>query len=1542
MANDITGAVRILFGADVSGLTAGIDKAVGNIEKFGQKISNTGSQFQATGLKLAALGASLSAPLIYAAKSAIDFESAFAGVRKTVELSDEGFESLRQTFLNLSKTTPVSFEELSKIGELAGQLGVKGVGGISAFTKTISLIGPTTNLTTEQAATSFARLSTILGFPIENVSNLGSAVVGLGNNFATTEQEIVNFTTRIAGSGAIAKVSVQDLAGIATAFASVGIEAESGGTAVQKVLLDMNTAVAQGGEQLDKFAMVSGMTSEDFAVNWKKNAADTFAEFVKGLGVQGDQAATTLDDLGFADVRLQRAFLSLASAGDLVTETISKSREEFEKNTALTDEAAKRFETLASKIEIFRNKVKAAAAEVGESLTPAVGDALEKLTDYLDATAYFVKNNPTLVKNWTKLAVAVTAAGVAVGALGIAMKLFGAALTVVTGVTKLVTGFNLLAKAGAAANLTMTLLGRWLLGMPLQLGAITGALGAAAAATVLWTGGLAILAGELYLIGNAIAKTVKVVSEYYVSLSKLDETQKRFLENMVEQNKLTADQAAELAKITDATDRQAKIVAYLKDNEQVRHAAFIDQIQEEAKKQEDRRATTEEVRKAFELMDRGRLDSATATAAALKGISNQEVEDMILRADIAEETNKKEAKSVKDRIDEQIELQDESIAKNEEEKKSAGELAAERIEKIDSLKEAIKKLKEESVSLVAQAEKEKTSLTGLSAETAERVGANYKQLIEAQQTLADTMKTVATDRVDKLSAEEERYVQSVRDSITTVKNLRGEELADFSSHAGGLIEKLDAIREAGKALETTQVELSQRAQMEQAAYGTVSEETSIRIMANQAELQAATEAYYGVVSELRAINTTDLSNEAVNYEVYQQRVEGALNASIANEQRLADERSAFTSQYIVNGEQIREFDLNFTMQQAAFQQQQIEAAQNTANLRNELAAADKVRIEQQILAEAASAQTVVASEGVKQEAAAKGTEAAVVAAEAQTQAAEIVTAAKNKEAEAAATTSSEITAAANTSVLATNAVAEASTAAATAISKAEADKALAHAKATQETLQGVEREIRGNDDLKRAYYDLTNTQKQALADSLAAHKQNKDSVLSDNEFLAGSIRTLGNEYRNEAIVEQEESTKRKQTSHELLRTILASNSDIREDYKKTGGEYQAEMIRYIGTMQDTGAHVGRITTDVRGHLHRLLLSHHESPSILDLWGNDITAFQGGLNTLSSSVDSATSYIRGVWSDFAGWFADMAQGVYDQMQYLNPFARHSPSLVDNTEKGAEEIEDKWTKMARKLLEEFLATHGSLVELFGGLPDAQDLTGGQFKIDNRGNVIPTGDRTITKADGTVIDQAELTKALKDLMEIEGLLLKSKGIDGNRPLIDAQNELNLTLLRNLFAQLEAANKETSMLQKDKIKEETDHRTKIEKIFDELRARNAETLERIGTTLQVYTSEFGSTQAEILKSFVNLSSGEMVAGIPGVMASMAPQEIAIAQQQSGSAGGGRGGIGDLFNDSLERRLPPDPGGIHINIENIPNEETLRALINKISSQRDRERRRG
>ncbi len=417
-----------------------------------------------TGLGIAGLAASKGF-----INTAASFETAFTGVRKTVELTESEFEKLRSQFKDLSKEIPVTFEELSSIGEIAGQLGVEGVDNIIKFTKTIADIAVTTNLTSEEAATAFARIANVMDEPISNVDRMGAAIVDLGNNFATSEQEIVNMATRLVGAGKTIGFSTQEIFGMSAALSALGIRSEMGGSAVSRALIVISKAVFAAditfeefaktsnltGDELEaafekttsdvaKFAEVAGISIDEFSKAWKEKPVDAFSKVIiglKGISDSGGNTFGVLDDLDLKSIRITDTMLRLAGSQDGIQGAVDKSNEAWEENTALTEEAEKRYATTDSQVTILKNKFSSLKDDMGRTLIPA----FISLVDILGKVIGWLEKHPTL----TKFAIAALAIG---SALAIVV---GPLLIMVAILPALIAGFGLLstALAGVAAAL---------------------------------------------------------------------------------------------------------------------------------------------------------------------------------------------------------------------------------------------------------------------------------------------------------------------------------------------------------------------------------------------------------------------------------------------------------------------------------------------------------------------------------------------------------------------------------------------------------------------------------------------------------------------------------------------------------------------------------------------------------------------------------------------------------------------------------------------------------------------------------------------------------------------------------------------------------------------------------------------------------------------------------------------------------------------------------------------------------------------------------
>lgn len=356
-------------------------KAEGAISKVADKAKTAG---KVIGAGFVAAGAAAGTAAAMAFNVGKSFESAFAGVKKTVEATDEQLADLEQGIRDLAMEMPTTADEIAGVAEAAGQLGIK-TDNILEFSKTMVMLGDSTNLSANEAATSLARLANIMKTPQDSFDEMGSTIVALGNNLATTEAEIVEMSMRLAGAGKQVGLTEAQVLSFAGALSSVGIEAEAGGTAFSKVFSEMSLAAQKGGKDLQSFASVAGMTASEFANKFNADAAGAINEFIKGLGriqAEGGSAIAILDEMGITEIRMRDALLRASGASEVFENALKIGSDAWSDNNALVNEATQRYKTVDSQLAILKNKFIDLGISIYKSNNEAISGSLALLSNY--------------------------------------------------------------------------------------------------------------------------------------------------------------------------------------------------------------------------------------------------------------------------------------------------------------------------------------------------------------------------------------------------------------------------------------------------------------------------------------------------------------------------------------------------------------------------------------------------------------------------------------------------------------------------------------------------------------------------------------------------------------------------------------------------------------------------------------------------------------------------------------------------------------------------------------------------------------------------------------------------------------------------------------------------------------------------------------------------------------------------------------------------------------------------------------------------------
>ena len=323
---------------------------------FSNKMAAVGKAASDIGKKLTVM---VTTPLVALGKnvlqSSMDFESSFTSVRKTVDATEEEFARLANESKKMSTQIAASTTEINEVMATGGQLGIANE-HLTDFTRVMIDLGNSCeDLDASTAADQLAKFANVMGTDQSLFKNIGSTVVELGNNFATTEQPIVEMAQRLAGAGKQVGLTEAQVLGVSAALSSVGIKAQMGGSAMSKALIKMEVAAETGGQALKDFAMVSNMTEQEFVQAWRNDPMIAFQAFIDGLAQIDDEGASaiaTLNEIGISEIRLR--------------------------------DTLKRYATLASRLTNLKNKAVLFGQTLGNDMRPAVQKVMDGVSKFID------------------------------------------------------------------------------------------------------------------------------------------------------------------------------------------------------------------------------------------------------------------------------------------------------------------------------------------------------------------------------------------------------------------------------------------------------------------------------------------------------------------------------------------------------------------------------------------------------------------------------------------------------------------------------------------------------------------------------------------------------------------------------------------------------------------------------------------------------------------------------------------------------------------------------------------------------------------------------------------------------------------------------------------------------------------------------------------------------------------------------------------------------------------------------------------------------
>ena len=363
--------------------------------------------------------ASGAAGLTYAAREAVKFESAMAGVWKVVDGTPEQIEQLGEQVKKLAVEFGMMPEQMAEIVAAGGQLGIA-ADKLDEFARVTATMATAFGMTAEEAGNAAATIANVFQLPIGEVEKLGDAINVLGNNTAAREKDIVAAMARIGGTAKQFGLAADEAAALADAFIALGKPPEVAATAINAMLQKLQTAQSQGKDFQAALEGI-GTSADEMAANIAANPQQALTEFLHKLeGLDKQSRALTLSQL-FGTEYSDDIALLVGSLGEY-EKALGLVNDQSQIQGAMQKEAAAALNTTEGQINKAKAAVSNMAGELGNALLPILKITASTVETVATAISDFTKDFPVL----SKLAIYFAAARVAMEAYSAVVRLGGA------------------------------------------------------------------------------------------------------------------------------------------------------------------------------------------------------------------------------------------------------------------------------------------------------------------------------------------------------------------------------------------------------------------------------------------------------------------------------------------------------------------------------------------------------------------------------------------------------------------------------------------------------------------------------------------------------------------------------------------------------------------------------------------------------------------------------------------------------------------------------------------------------------------------------------------------------------------------------------------------------------------------------------------------------------------------------------------------------------------------------------------------------------
>lgn len=302
------------------------------------------------------------------AGAAIEFETAFADVKKVVEASDEQFENMRRSIRRMSGEIPLAATDIAALFAAAGESGIA-TDELQGFAEMAARVGVAFDMTAADAGESLAKLKTQLGLTVAETGDMTDAINHLSNNMASKAKDITDFMLRVGAIGEMSGFAKEDVAAMGSAMIAAGSDASTAGTAMKNVIRALSKGEFAKKSQKDA-AKALGLHLPSIAKDMQKDAKGTMRKVLTAIAKAPQHQQTSLLSEFFGDEA--SAFMPLVGNIKLLDDALASVTDRTKYSGSAFNEYVQRANTTGNVLELLGNKISNKFSEMGDGMLPAI------------------------------------------------------------------------------------------------------------------------------------------------------------------------------------------------------------------------------------------------------------------------------------------------------------------------------------------------------------------------------------------------------------------------------------------------------------------------------------------------------------------------------------------------------------------------------------------------------------------------------------------------------------------------------------------------------------------------------------------------------------------------------------------------------------------------------------------------------------------------------------------------------------------------------------------------------------------------------------------------------------------------------------------------------------------------------------------------------------------------------------------------------------------------------------------------------------------